>query len=785
MLALGVVEQDADEGFAVFDLAAVHHGNHFGERGHEELDALVVLGGGFAQGQVFGEHDVHGLGKEAGAGVVAGVAGPFGGAIAGFFDQLAFGGGHELFARLDAAGGELEQKLAGGVAVLADEQDAGVGGIGLGVHGEDDDGAAVAHNVALGGNVAGLAHLVGGDVEDAALVDGLGGEDLGGAGEVLAGAVGVILVRHEASIRTASETTFRKFERAFASGGSAAHPRVAVRALSMQIECYPISSLPGGSALFQASAEAEDPAAIAQLRRWYPTDPFRLDWTRATPVFPAQHCQRLADELLVQANLFEAGEPARANIERLRNGAAAVVSGQQVGLFGGPLLTFFKAATAIRKAQDATRISGREHVPVFWLASEDHDVLEADQVHLPSKSGIAMLRAGVGVTGVAVPAGSLPVGKGMDAALARAEELLGFAPICEVLRAAYTDAPGYTATMASGFGRLLSQVFAAQGLIVMDASSRAFHALGVDVLRAGIERAEELETALVERSAELERAGYHAQVKVAFDMSLLFLLAPTESGVMERRALRWTRDGGWKAGNRGYTTAELLAILEAEPERLSPNALLRPVFQDAILPTAAYVGGPAEIAYFAQSAVVFERILGRVTAVLPRLSATLVEPSVEVLLAKHEVQFLQVIEAKTAENLALRLGARSMPVEAKRKLAAAGNALDAELTPLLEYMAAMSPELGRSAGVSASKMRYQMNRLRRMAARFQMEREGSLRKQAEAIVWNLYPDEHPQERLLGGVWFLARLGDGSGYDLAQVLVDHAGQECAGHRVLFF
>ncbi len=145
------------------------------------------------------------------------------------------------------------------------------------------------------------------------------------------------------------------------------------------------------------------------------------------------------------------------------------------------------------------------------------------------------------------------------------------------------------------------------------------------------------------------------------------------------------------------------------------------------------------------------------------------------------MQFLSVIEAKTAEELALRLGARSMPVEAKRKLAAAGNALDAELTPLLEYMTAMSAELGRSAGVSASKMRYQMNRLRRMAARFQVEREGSLRKQADAIVLNLYPEEHLQERLLGGVWFLARLGE----DLAQVLVDHAGQECAGHRVLFF
>ena len=129
----------------------------------------------------------------------------------------------------------------------------------------------------------------------------------------------------------------------------------------------------------------------------------------------------------------------------------------------------------------------------------------------------------------------------------------------------------------------------------------------------------------------------------------------------------------------------------------------------------------------------------------------------------------------------MRLGARAMPIEGKRRLANAGNALNEELTTLLEYMNALSPELGRSAGVSASKMRYQMNRLRLMAARFQAEKEGSLRKHANAVMLSLFPEEHLQERLLAGVSFLARLGD----SLPQILVDHAGQECPGHRVLFF
>ena len=543
----------------------------------------------------------------------------------------------------------------------------------------------------------------------------------------------------------------------------------------MQAECYPMSALPGTSALFRDYAEATDRGTVEQMRRWYPADPFRMDWARTAPHLREEHRERLADALKAQAAGFAAGAAALENIERLRAGAAAVVTGQQVGLFGGPLLTLLKAATAVRKAADATRVSGRAHVPVFWLATEDHDLAEVDQVHLLGKAGVESTQLGLGAAGQALPVGDLRTGQVAEPALAWAEELLAFAPVCEVLRDAYADHEGYTATLASGMGRLLSHVFAEQGLVVMDAAGRPFHELGKDVLRSALEDADALEKALVERSAELERAGYHAQVKVATGMSLLFLV---EGG--ERRALRRVAEDGWKAGAKSFTTAELLEVLEREPERLSPNALLRPVMQDAILPTAAYVGGPAEIAYFAQSAVVYERLLGRVTPVLPRLSATLVEPAVAAVMARHEVDFLGVLGAKTAEEMTVRLGARAMPIEGKRKLAAAGNALDGELGALLDYMGSLSPELGRAAGVSASKMRYQMNRLRRMAARFEVERVGSLRKQAGLLMLNLFPEEHLQERLVAGVYYLAKFGEG----LAERLVEHAGQECPGHRVLW-
>lgn len=549
----------------------------------------------------------------------------------------------------------------------------------------------------------------------------------------------------------------------------------------MDVQCLPIAMVPGTTALARDFADAASAADPAALRRWYPSNPFGWEWTRTAPELEEAQRQTLADVLREQATGFGAGAEALKNIERLREGAAAVVTGQQVALFGGPLLTLLKAATAIRKAAEATERSGRKHVPVFWLATEDHDLEEVDQVALLSKTAVETLRLQLR-PGKALPVGALAVdggneeGRGkLEAVLERASELLTWAPVTEELRAAYAREQG--TTLAQGFARLLTQIFAEFGLIVMDAASRPFHALGASVLRAAVERAEELEAALMARSEELTGAGYHAQVLVAPEHSLLFLI-DAESGA--RVPLRRSRDGQWRAGQRSYSAEELLGILEAEPERLSPNALLRPVFQDAILPTAAYVGGPAEIAYFAQSAVVYERVLGRVTPVLPRLTATLIEPAIAKVMEQHEVQLPQVWEAKTAEELAKRLGARAMPIETKRRLAAAGNSLDAELTALTEHMSAMSEDLGRAAEVSASKMRYQMNRLRTMAANFQVQREASLQKHAKALTLNLLPDGHLQERLVGGVWFMARYGE----DLPKLLVEHASQECPGHRVIW-
>ncbi len=497
---------------------------------------------------------------------------------------------------------------------------------------------------------------------------------------------------------------------------------------------------------------------------------------QSRPPLPA-HWPELV-RLLAAQNPSPAAAPA---LDALAQGAGAVLTGQQVGIFGGPLYTPFKAATALARARQSTA-AGHPHAAIFWLASEDHDFAEVNQVTFPAGRELAQFVYDHAPE-AAIPAGHVVFDDSITPLVERAAELLGPSDATEALVNAYR--PGRT--FAQAFADFYSKIFAAQGLLIVDASGRDFHRLGAPVLRAAIERADELHAALTERGQALEAAGYHIQVTVAPESSLLFLI---DEKTGARLALKRIAPGAeepnglWQvagpAGKQSFSTSELLAILESEPERVSPSALLRPVFQDFLFSTSALVAGPAEVAYFAEAAVVYERILGRQTPVLPRFSATLIEPAIAKQLQRHELSLEQVFTEENAASLAQRLAARSMPIETKLRLAAAGNAVDAELTALVEWMQSQDKGLGQSAETAAGKMRYQMSRLRTLAANFQLQREATLSRHAESIFQALYPGGILQERVHGAAYYFARYG----LELAETLSVQAANSCPGHTALW-
>jgi bacillithiol biosynthesis cysteine-adding enzyme BshC len=539
-------------------------------------------------------------------------------------------------------------------------------------------------------------------------------------------------------------------------------------------DCFPITVAPGLHRLFLDFC-----AGDAAVSRFYASLPPDTGW-QGRPAVPA-HWPELV-ELLAEQNPALAGSEdctsgARA-LEALRLGAGAVVTGQQVGLFGGPLFTPFKAATAVARARQATA-AGKPHAAIFWVASEDHDFAEINHVSFPAGRELKkLLYAGEPTAHADRPVGGIVLDERISPLVDQAWELLGGSDAMDALAAAYR--PGRT--LAQAFAEFYSKAFASQGLLVLDASGRAVHRMGAPVLRASIEQADELHAAVVERNGELEAAGYHVQVAVGAQSSLLFLIdEKTGARLALKRTAPSTSEpqGLWQAGRQSLSTADLVGILESEPERISPSALLRPVFQDFLLSTSLIIGGPAEIAYFAQSSVLFERILGRLTPVEPRFSGTLVEPAIGELLRRHELTMERVFQ-ESQDSLAQLLAARAMPVEGKQKIASAGTALDAELGPVVEWMGKLDAGLGRSAETAASKMRYQMNRLRRLAANFELQKEASLARHAEAISQALYPGGVLQERVHGAAFYFARYG----FELAEEISLQAGNACPGHTVMW-
>ena len=527
-------------------------------------------------------------------------------------------------------------------------------------------------------------------------------------------------------------------------------------------DCYPMTVMPGLSRLFLDFCAGTHQPFLPSNENW-----------QQRPALPPHWPAML--RLLAEQNPSPTAAPALA---ALSQGAGTVLTGQQVGLFGGPLFTPLKAGTAIARARKAT-VAGHPHAAIFWLASEDHDFAEIDHVLFPAGRSLEKLHyAQLDEQAAGRPVGRLVLDDRITPLVEQAQTLLGPSEATDALAAAYR--PGRT--LAQAFADFYAKIFAAQGLLVLDAASREIHRLGAPVLRAAIERADELHSALLDRNNQLEAAGYHAQVAVGEHSSLLFLIDESSGA---RTALKRTApsieepNGLWQAGGRSYSSADLVDILDAEPERISPSALLRPVFQDFLLSTSLIIGGPAEIAYFAQSGALYGRILGRQTPAGPRLFATLIEPSVAKLLNRHELSLEQVF-AENTSSLAQHLAARSMPIETKQKLAAAGNALDTELTTLVDWMQSQDQGLGQSADTAAGKIRYQMNRLRTLAANFQLQKEASLTRHAESICQSLYPDDTLQERVHGAAYYFARYG----MELAETICKQAENTCPGHTAIW-
>jgi bacillithiol biosynthesis cysteine-adding enzyme BshC len=528
-------------------------------------------------------------------------------------------------------------------------------------------------------------------------------------------------------------------------------------------DCIPFSAIPHTTKLF-SDFLSYSPA----VRRFFPNppDPSRVAARAAVvPHGTKVQCQ-VAETLEKQNRAWGASEKTLQNIQRLRQGAHAVVTGQQVGLFGGPVLSLFKAASVLSLAKQVES-AGVDCVPVFWLASEDHDLAEVNQALLLN-ADFQLAPFHVTTAGKPdSPVANVRLAQASNEVVAGAAQILGETRAAEYLLDSYRSGE----TLSDAYARLYTRLFAEHGLVLLDPSDAELHRIAAPLFVEAVERAGELDDALLARNRDITHAGYHEQVKITDQSTPLFALVDGERVVIHRA------NGGFSIHKEKLSLEELKQRIEQHPEHFNANVLLRPVLQDYWLPTLAYIGGPAEIAYFAQVGVVFERLLGRVTTVLPRMSATLLEPKIEKLLNRYDLNLQDLFHGEI--QLRDELAVRSLPPELKLDFEKGRLAVEEAMQRISESLHKLDPTLVEAARHAANKMRYQVGRLEMRASQAELRREEILSRHAAMIENALYPHKTLQEREIAGLYFYAKYGP----ELIDRLIETAHNPCPEHKIV--
>ena len=454
--------------------------------------------------------------------------------------------------------------------------------------------------------------------------------------------------------------------------------------------------------------------------------------------------------------------PAREAAMRLADPATiAIVTGQQAGLFGGPLFTLYKALTAVRLAARVSQDYGVPTVAVFWVESEDHDWNEVASVSvldndLQRRTITLPPPPGAGHS----PIGAITIGNEINGVF---DELAAMLPQTEFtaelvsdLRSAY--APGVT--MSDAFARLLDRMLGDLGLVVFECSDRAAKPLASWIFAHEITHAGRTWTLAGEAGQRLAAEGYHAQVDTS-----------------SQNGAALFRIDGSRTAVEAADAPGLADEARKRPETFSPNVLLRPIVEDAIFPTVCYVSGPNELAYLGQLRLVYEHFGVPMPLMYPRSSATILDSASARFLEKHDLPF-ESLQARDEAALN-RLLAASLPESVDRALKEAEESIQQKMAAIIESVPAIDPTLEGAAKSTLGKLQHDLSTLRGKVISAAKKRDETLRRQFFRAQAQAFPDGVPQERALGSIALLNRYGPA----LVQRLVQELPLDPGHHWVL--
>ncbi len=493
---------------------------------------------------------------------------------------------------------------------------------------------------------------------------------------------------------------------------------------------------------------------FVKLASFFAGDPNDADAWRAA-IARAQQVDRphdaVAAAIVEQQQRHAAPPPATAAAADLADPrTVAVVTGQQAGLFGGPLYTLLKAVTAIRVAAEVNERFGVAAVPVFWVESEDHDWNEVATCHVLDRAAerraVTLPRLpGAGIAPVARIQLDATVGAAIDAL----QEALPPTEFTPALIADLRESYGPGATMSAAFARWMGRVLGEHRLVVFDAADPALKKFARRIFAREISEPGRTSAQAAQAGRDLEARGYHTQVMANEDALALFHLDGAREGI-SRVA------DAFMVGATPRTAADLARELDERPAAFSPNVLLRPLVQDSIFPTVAYIAGPNELAYLAQLRGVYDRFRIPMPLMVPRTSATLLDSAAQRFITKTGVRFEAL--ARDDESELNRFLEQQLPPSVDRAWQEARAGVTRQMEALTKAVPLIDPTLEGAARSTLGRMMHDLETLHGKIVQAAKRRDETLRRQFTHARALAFPGGEPQERAVGFVYFLNRYG---------------------------
>jgi bacillithiol biosynthesis cysteine-adding enzyme BshC len=444
-------------------------------------------------------------------------------------------------------------------------------------------------------------------------------------------------------------------------------------------------------------------------------------------------------------------------IDELKNPeCVAIVTGQQVGLFTGPLYTIYKALTAAHLS-DELRDRGIPAVAVFWMETEDHDLKEVThQTVLASDNSVRIMDYGdilfPDTSGSARPVGSITF---PDSILTVVRDFVRYLPksiwkheIEYLLERTYH--PG--ATFTRSFARLLTEILRDIGIILFDPRDPETKPLVSHIFHWALEQSDGIHKALVDRNRELESAGFHSQVHVSDNSTVLFYIENEERHALEKR----TTGFALKNTDRTFSLEDLRSRLAVNPEKFSPNVLLRPVVQDSLFPTLAYVGGPSELAYFAQVEALYSLLEKPMPVIWPRESLTLMDAAIRDSMLRLGIEIqdcfegIQFLKEKALHNTGSG--------DAGSRLQSLIDKLETTFAEIGPDVKVLDPSLPQTLDTSRRKILHNLRRLKSRVVDIEGTSDSSVLTAAGLLLNHCFPNRNLQERELNILHFYSLRG---------------------------